>query len=221
MSNFLKIFSITLFVSGFIFWGLPSEAADIFVDCTAHSDCNSGSCVSNACFCSPTLIPPGAPSKCILKYSTGSDCTDSYECISGNCSGGTCTSGGASLGEACGRNEDCNMGGCVGGFCICGTSGVCEMGVTPTGPVEFNSPIGQISPSRFIGNAIKTVLGIIGAVALAIFVYGGFVWMTSGGSPEKIKNAQTTIVWAVLGMIVIFVSYAAVDFVLRALGVYE
>jgi hypothetical protein len=88
-----------------------------------------------------------------------------------------------------------------------------------TEPVEFTSPIGQISPGRFIGNAIKTVLGIIGAIALAIFVYGGFVWMTSGGSPEKIKTAQTTLVWAVLGMIVMFASYAAVDFVLRALGV--
>jgi len=85
--------------------------------------------------------------------------------------------------------------------------------------VQFLSPIGQISPGRFIGNAIKTVLGIIGAIALAIFVYGGFVWMTSGGSPEKIKTAQTTLVWAVLGMIVMFASYAAVDFVLRALGV--
>lgn len=86
-------------------------------------------------------------------------------------------------------------------------------------PVEWTSPIGAVSPTQLIGKAIKTVLGILGAVALLIFVYGGFVWMTSGGSPEKIKTARMTLVWAVLGMAVIFLSYAAVDFVLKAFGV--
>jgi hypothetical protein len=88
-----------------------------------------------------------------------------------------------------------------------------------TGPVEWTSPIGAVSPTQLIGKAIKAVLGILGAVALLIFVYGGFVWMTSGGSPEKIKTARMTLVWAVLGMAVIFLSYAAVDFVLKAFGV--
>lgn len=92
---------------------------------------------------------------------------------------------------------------------------------TPTGPVEFTSPLpaGLTSPGKLIGRIIKTVLGVIGAVALLIFVYGGIMWMTSGGSPERIKKAQTTLVWAVLGMAVIFASYALVDFVLKALGV--
>lgn len=85
--------------------------------------------------------------------------------------------------------------------------------------VQWTSPIGAVSPTQLIGKAIKTVLGILGAVALLIFVYGGFVWMTSGGSPEKIKTARMTLVWAVLGMAVIFLSYAAVDFVLKAFGV--
>jgi len=88
-----------------------------------------------------------------------------------------------------------------------------------TGPIEWTSPIGAVSPTQLIGKAIKTVLGILGAIALLIFVYGGFVWMTSGGSPEKIKTARMTLVWAVLGMAVIFLSYAAVDFVLKAFGV--
>ena len=89
----------------------------------------------------------------------------------------------------------------------------------PSESVEWTSPIGDISPTQLIGRVIKTVLGILGAIALAMFVYGGFVWMTSGGSPEKIKSARMTLVWAVLGMAVIFLSYAAVDFVLKAFGV--
>ncbi len=88
-----------------------------------------------------------------------------------------------------------------------------------TGPVEWTSPIGAVSPTQILGKIIKTVLGILGAIALFMFVWGGLAWMTSGGSPEKIKKAQTTLVWTVLGMIVIFASYAAVDFVLSAFGV--
>jgi hypothetical protein len=93
--------------------------------------------------------------------------------------------------------------------------------VTPTGPVEFTSPLpaGLASPGKLIGRIIKTVLTIIGAVALFMFVGGGLMWMLSGGSPEKIKKAQAMLVWAVLGLAVIFFSYALVDFILESLGV--
>jgi len=83
-----------------------------------------------------------------------------------------------------------------------------------TTPVEWTSPIGSKSPSQIIGKVIKSALGIIGAIALLIFVYGGLMWMTSGGSPERIKKAQTTLIWAVLGLTVIFASYTLVDFIL-------
>lgn len=88
-----------------------------------------------------------------------------------------------------------------------------------TGPVEFTSPIGAVSPTQILGQVIKTVLGILGAIALFMFVWGGQGWMMSGGNPEKIKTARATLVWAVIGMVVVFLSYAAVDFVLSAFGV--
>jgi uncharacterized membrane protein YjfL (UPF0719 family) len=52
-----------------------------------------------------------------------------------------------------------------------------------------------------------------------MFVYGGFTWLTSGGSAERIKKGKDILVWAVIGLVVIFASYTAVDFVLTALGV--
>ena len=70
-----------------------------------------------------------------------------------------------------------------------------------------------------IMSIVNVLLGFLGIIAIVIVLYGGFVWMTSGGSPEKIKSARMTLVWAVLGMAVIFLSYAAVDFVLKAFGV--
>lgn len=130
---------------------------------------------------------------------------------------GLCCTVVASSPEAAEWNQEAKVNACAAALFPSAAAGFEK--VEATQPVEFTSPIGQGSPSQLIGKAIKAVLGVIGAIALAIFVYGGLMWMTSGGSPEKIKKAQTTLVWAVLGMLVIFASYAAVDFVLKSLGV--
>jgi len=68
-----------------------------------------------------------------------------------------------------------------------------------------------------IGNVLKVFLGIIGSLALVIFIYGGVMWMTSGGNPDKVKKAQGTLVWSILGLVVIFSSYVLVSGVITAL----
>lgn len=91
--------------------------------------------------------------------------------------------------------------------------------------IKLENPLGGsgagevTSPTRLIGNIIKTILTIVGALALGMFVYGGFTWLTSAGSPEKVKKGKDILIWATIGLIVIFTSYTAVDFVLTALGV--
>ena len=47
-----------------------------------------------------------------------------------------------------------------------------------------------------------------------MFVYGGITWMTSSGSPEKIKKGRDIIIWSVIGLAIIFFSYALVNFVI-------
>lgn len=72
-------------------------------------------------------------------------------------------------------------------------------------------------PSVLIGNILNYVLGMLGVLALVMFVYGGLMWMTSGGASEKIKKGKDTIVWSILGLALIFFSYALLDFILAAL----
>jgi len=52
---------------------------------------------------------------------------------------------------------------------------------------------------------------------LVMFIYGGLTWMTSEGVPDKIRKGKDTIVWAILGLALIFFSYALLDFILEAL----
>ncbi len=77
------------------------------------------------------------------------------------------------------------------------------------------NPLGTFTPQELLGRVIKSVLGILGSIALVIFLYGGITWMTSMGSSEKIQKSLSTIVWGALGVIVILASYSIVGFVLE------
>ncbi len=73
------------------------------------------------------------------------------------------------------------------------------------------NPLGTIStPQALIGKIINAVLGIVGSLALLMFVYGGLTWMTSAGSQEKVKKGRDIIVWSAIGLAIIFASYGLV-----------
>jgi hypothetical protein len=73
------------------------------------------------------------------------------------------------------------------------------------------------SPSDITANAIKLVLGLVGTITLAMFIWGGILWMTSGGDAKKTKTAMDVFVWTVLGLLLIFGSYAILNFVISNL----
>jgi hypothetical protein len=70
-----------------------------------------------------------------------------------------------------------------------------------------------------IGRVIRAVLSIIGAIALLIFVYGGFVWMTAAGNEAKVAQGKNILLWATIAIIIIFLSWILVAFMFQALGV--
>lgn len=83
-------------------------------------------------------------------------------------------------------------------------------------PLGLNLPLGTSSPQRIIGRVISQLLGVVGGVALLFFIYGGVIWMTAAGNPEKVKKGRTTVVWAVIGIAAIFAAYAFINFLTSA-----
>ena len=71
------------------------------------------------------------------------------------------------------------------------------------------------TPEEIIGKAINAVLGIVGSLALVMFIYGGIVWMTAAGNDQRVQRGKDTLLWAVIGLVVIFSSYALVRFVIN------
>lgn len=73
------------------------------------------------------------------------------------------------------------------------------------------------SVTDLIGNLIKFLLGAAGALFLAMFVYGGAVWLTAGSS-DRHQQAQKTLVNAAAGMLVVILSYTMVSLLVRVAG---
>ncbi|HQL34669.1 MAG TPA: hypothetical protein PKY61_01885 [bacterium] len=67
--------------------------------------------------------------------------------------------------------------------------------------------------------ASRWILGIVGSLALLMFVYGGFMFLISSGSSDKISKAKAIIVAAIVGLIIVFSSYLIIQFVLKTIGI--
>lgn len=79
----------------------------------------------------------------------------------------------------------------------------------PASTVTLTNPLGSVStPQALIGRVINSILGIVGSLALLMFVYGGLIWMTSSGNQDKVKKGRDTLVWAAIGLVIIFSAYA-------------
>lgn len=82
----------------------------------------------------------------------------------------------------------------------------------------LRNPLGTVTDiSQIVGNVLRALFGILGSIALLMFIYGGFTWLTSGGAAEKIQKGKDTMVWAVLGIAIVFAAYTIVNFVIDAL----
>jgi len=80
---------------------------------------------------------------------------------------------------------------------------------------DLPTTLGTVNINDFIARIINYLLGMIGSVALVLFIYGGFLWMTSSGRAEAVAKGQKIIVWATIGMAVVFTSYILVKFFMQ------
>lgn len=65
---------------------------------------------------------------------------------------------------------------------------------------------------------INYFLGLLGLIAVAFLIYAGVLMVTAGGNDEQVTKARKIIMYAVVGIIIILLSYTVVQFVTAALG---
>jgi hypothetical protein len=70
-----------------------------------------------------------------------------------------------------------------------------------------------------IGLAIfEDLLRVAGLAAVAFVIYGGIRYITSQGEPEGTKGALSTIVNALIGLVIAIIAAATVSFIANSLG---
>jgi hypothetical protein len=74
---------------------------------------------------------------------------------------------------------------------VCGTgSGLCN-------------PIGTTSVAQFLANLLRLVAQIAFPIIVLFLVYIGFLFVSSQGNPEKLKEARNYFFWALVGALLV------------------
>ena len=77
--------------------------------------------------------------------------------------------------------------------------------------------LGNADIRTIAARLIKSALSFLGIILVAMFVWGGFLYMTSGGDDEQRSKAKSTILNAIIGQAIILMANSIVIYVVGAL----
>lgn len=69
--------------------------------------------------------------------------------------------------------------------------------------------------NNFLKHLINIFSAIIGVVAVVMIIFGGFRYITSGGNDSSITSAKNTILYAIIGLVIVALAQLLVRFVLK------
>jgi hypothetical protein len=140
--------------------------------------------------------------KCLEQTATGDSCSGDFEFQTNYCDPST---------DTCQINP---------GPSATGAAPESQTGSTPTvpaaGAVTLSNPLNTTNINSIIGRLIKYIIGISGSIALAIFIYGGILWIISAGRNEYVEKGKKALKNSTLGLVIIFTSYIVIRFIIEA-----
>lgn len=79
----------------------------------------------------------------------------------------------------------------------------------------LSQDIGQLPEYCNVESVYKKIINIalyaIGIVSVIVIIYGGYVYMTSGGNEEQRKRGRLILTWAIIGLIIVLAASALVN----------
>lgn len=69
-----------------------------------------------------------------------------------------------------------------------------------------------------ISNIIKIALSLLGTIFFVLTIYAGYIWMTAGGSEEKIDKAREILRASIIGIAIVLGAYAITAFITARLA---
>ena len=68
--------------------------------------------------------------------------------------------------------------------------------------------------NNLITNIVNIFSVVVGIIAVIMIIYGGFRYITSGGDSNHVGSAKNTIIYAIIGLVIVALAQIIVRFVL-------
>ena len=206
--------------------------------CSGNSECKYKKCVGNEC--KSVNVPGSSPmadlctrnSECEEEVTSCAwidlGCSGLYGCNRDTqrteiCGPTGCT--GQCDGETRGSTQCIADASCGGGGNGTGADGgddtgpSIDPGASGGGAVSFDNPITTSSFEALISGIVKWILGIVVSLAILFLIIGGLMYITSAGNEEQATKAKKVILYAILGLGIIVLSYSIITELKDILGV--
>lgn len=97
----------------------------------------------------------------------------------------------------------------------CGKSDAAQQVSNGLGQVS-STPCSDSGVNGAVALAVNILSFIVGAAAVIALIWAGFKYITSGGDTNKVANAKSTLIYALVGIAVAGLAQVLVHFVLSA-----
>ena len=75
---------------------------------------------------------------------------------------------------------------------------------------------GEKSLMSNVSMLINVFTSVMGFLAIGMIIYGGFMLLTAQGDPARIKRGKDVVLYSVIGLILVVLAYAIVNFVMNS-----
>lgn len=90
-----------------------------------------------------------------------------------------------------------------------------DLAICPQSTGDFNfSILCSLRPQNALPSLLTFILIAAVVITLAYLIWGGIKWIMSGGDKGNVETARNTIVAAVIGLIIVFLSWFIINFIL-------
>jgi hypothetical protein len=98
----------------------------------------------------------------------------------------------------------------IGSALNCGT----DLQATGTVCASATSSNSTSAVSTLINEVITIFSWVVGSISIIMIIYGGFRYVTSGGNDQSVSGAKNTIVYALIGLVIVALAQVIVHYVL-------
>lgn len=93
-----------------------------------------------------------------------------------------------------------------------------QAGQEASGGLDKVNPGAETDLNGLIATIINMVFGVIGIIAVIMIIIGGVNYTMSQGDSTKVQKAKNTILYGIIGLVVVLLAFAIVNFVLGSLN---